>query len=59
VTENGQGTVYDAKSGYTDTVFLGDLAQTNADVKKVYKQLAYEWINKKHGTDYNDRSYVF
>ena len=59
MTEDGQGTVYDAKSGYTDTVFLGDLAQTNADVKKVYKQLAYEWINKKHGTDYNDRSYVF
>lgn len=59
MTEDGQGTVYDAKSGYTDTVFLGDLAQTNADVKKVYKQLAYEWINKKYGTDYNDRSYVF
>ena len=59
MTEDGQGTVYDAKSGYTDTVFLGDLAQTNADVKKVYKKLAYEWINKKHGTDYNDRSYVF
>lgn len=59
VTNNGQGTVYDPKSGYTDTVFLGDLAGSNAEIKDVYKQLAYKYANDKYGTKYEDRPDVF
>lgn len=59
VTDQGQGTVYDPKSGYTNTVFLGDIAGKNAEIKDVYKQLAYKYLNNKYGTTYEDRSYVF
>lgn len=59
VTDNGQGTVYDPKSGYTDTVFLGDLAGSNAEIKDVYRQLAYKYANNKYGTKYEDRPDVF
>lgn len=59
VTDSGQGTVYDPKSGYTDTVFLGDLAGTNDEVKDIYKQIAYKYINNKYGTNYNDRPDIF
>lgn len=59
VTDQGQGTVYDPKSGYTNTVFLGDLAGKNAEIKDVYKQLAYKYLNNKYGTTYENRSYVF
>ena len=55
VTDNGQGTVYDPRSGYTDTVFLGDLAGSNAEIKNIYKQLAYKYANNKYGTKYEDR----
>lgn len=59
VTDQGQGTIYDPKSGYTNTVFLGDVAGKNAEIKDVYKQLAYKYLNNKYGTTYEDRSYVF
>lgn len=59
VTDQGQGTVYDPKSGYTNTVFLGDITDKNAEIKDVYKQLAYKYLNNKYGTTYEDRSYVF
>lgn len=59
VTDQGQGTVYDPKSGYTNTVFLGDIAGKNSEIKDIYKQLAYKYINNKYGTTYEDRSYVF
>lgn len=59
VTDQGQGTVYDPKSGYTNTVFLGDIAGKNSEIKDVYKQLAYKYLNNKYGTTYEDRSYVF
>lgn len=59
ISENGQGTVYDPKSGYTNTVFLGDLAGSNDEIKSIYKQLAYKYLNSKYGTDYDDRKYVF
>lgn len=59
VTDNGQGTVYDPRSGYTDTVFLGDLAGSNAEIKDIYKQLAYKYANNKYGTKYEDRPNVF
>lgn len=58
VTDQGQGTVYDPKSGYTNTVFLGDIAGKNSEIKDVYKQLAYKYLNNKYGTTYEDRSYV-
>lgn len=59
VTDSGQGTVYNPKNGYTDTVFLGDLAGLNADIKNIYRQLAYKYANAKHGTKYEDRPDVF
>lgn len=59
VTDNGQGTVYNPESGYTDTVFLGDFAGTNEQVKDIYKQLAYKYSNNKYGTKYEDRPDVF
>lgn len=59
VTDNGQGTVYDPTSGYTDTVFLGDLAGGNEEIKNVYKQLAYKYANDKYGTKYEDRPDIF
>lgn len=59
VTDSGQGTIYNPKSGYTDTVFLGDLAGSNADIKNIYRQLAYKYANAQHGTNYEDRPDVF
>ena len=59
VTDDGQGTVYNPKSGYTDTIFLGDFAGNNAAIKDIYKQLAYKYINGKYGTSYEDRPDVF
>ena len=55
VTDNGQGTVYDPKTGYTNTVFLGDLAGNNSEVQHIYRQLAYKYANNKYGTKYEDR----
>ena len=59
VTNNGQGTVYNPSSGYTDTVFLGDLAGSNSEIKDIYKQLAYKYANDKYGTTYDDRPDIF
>jgi hypothetical protein len=59
VTDDGQGTVYNPTSGYTDTIFLGDFALNNAAIKDIYKQLAYKYINNKYGTSYEDRPDVF
>lgn len=59
VTDDGQGTVYNPKSGYTDTIFLGDFAVNNAEIKDIYKRLAYKYINGKYGTKYEDRPDVF
>lgn len=59
VTDDGQGTIYNPKSGYTDTIFLGDFAANNAEIKNIYKQLAYKYINGKYGTTYEDRPDVF
>jgi hypothetical protein len=59
VTDDGQGTVYNPTSGYTDTIFLGDFAGNNAAIKDIYKQLAYKYINSKYGTNYEDRPDVF
>lgn len=55
VTDNGQGTVYDPNTGYTNTVFLGDLAGNNAEIHNIYRQLAYKYANNKYGTKYEDR----
>ena len=59
VTESGLGTIYDPKSGYTTTIFLGDYANSNDQVKKLYEQLGYDYINKKYNTNYNNRPDVF
>ena len=59
ITDDGQGTVYNPTSGYTDTIFLGDFAGNNAEIKDIYKQLAYKYINGKYGTSYEDRPDVF
>lgn len=60
VNDDGQGIVYDPQNGYTATVFLGDLASKNSEIKDIYKQLAYKYINQKHGTNYTgSRNYVF
>lgn len=59
VTDDGQGIVYNPKSGYTDRIFLGDFANSNPTIKDIYKQLAYKYINQKYGTQYEDRPDVF
>lgn len=59
VTDDGQGTVYNPTSGYTDTIFLGDFAGNNEAIKDIYKQLAYKYINGKYKTNYEDRPDVF
>lgn len=59
VTDDGQGTVYNPKSGYTDTIFLGDFAGNNEEIKNIYRQLAYKYANGKFGTSYEDRPDVF
>lgn len=59
VTETGQGSTYNPKTGYVKSVFLGDLASSNDAIKKLYKQLGYNYLNKKYGTNYEDRTYVF
>lgn len=58
VTDNGQGTVYDPNTGYTNTVFLGDLAGNNSEILNIYRQLAYKYANSKYGTKYEDRPNV-
>ena len=55
VTDDGQGTVYNPQSGYTDTIFLGDFAANNAELKDIYKKLAYKYANAKYGTSYEDK----
>ena len=59
VTDDGQGTVYNPTSGYTDTIFLGDFAGNNEEIKNIYRQLAYKYANGKFGTSYEDRPDVF
>ena len=59
MTDSGQGTVYDPKSGYTNTVFLGDVADRHDEIKRAYQDIAYRHINNKYGTSYEDRRYVF
>ena len=59
MTDSGQGTVYDPKSGYTNTVFLGDVADRHEEIKRAYQDIAYKHINNKYGTSYEDRRYVF
>ena len=59
INNNAQGTIYDPKSGYLDNIFLGKYAKTNEQIKSIYKDLAYRYINKLHGTNYNNRDYVF
>lgn len=59
VTDSGLGTIYDPKSGYTTTIFLGDYANSNDQVKRLYEQLGYDYINKKYNTNYNNRPDVF
>lgn len=59
VNTDGQGMVYNPKNGYTGHVFLGDLATKHEDIRNEYKRLAYDYINKQHGTDYSSRQYVF
>jgi hypothetical protein len=38
---------------------LGDLASKHEDIRNEYKRLAYDYINKQHGTNYSSRQYVF
>jgi hypothetical protein len=59
MTDSGQGTVYDPKSGYTNTVFLGDVADRHEEIKRAYQDIAYKHINNKYGTSYKNRRYVF
>lgn len=59
MTDSGQGTVYDPKSGYTNTVFLGDVADRHEEIKRAYQDIAYKHINNKYGTSYEGRRYVF
>lgn len=59
ITDSGQGTVYDPSSGYTSSVFLGDIATQNEEIANAYRDLAHRYINQKYGTDYNTRQYVF
>ena len=59
ISSDGQGIIYNPKSGYTSTVFLGDIAKTNEAVRNEYRKLAYDYINNKYGTNYSTRSYVF
>lgn len=59
ITDNGQGTVYNPNSGYMDTVFLGDIADRNADIMEAYKNLAYKYANNKYNTNYENKRYHF
>lgn len=59
ITDDGQGTVYNPNTGYTNTIFLGDVANQNEEIKNIYKKLAYKYANNKYGTKYEDREYVF
>lgn len=59
ITDSGQGTVYNPNSGYMDTVFLGDIADRNADIMNVYKNLAYKYANNKYNTNYENKRYLF
>ncbi len=58
ITSNGLGTVYEPKSGYLSTIFLGEYAN-NSEIKNIYEQLGYDYINKTHGTKYDKRPDVF
>ena len=59
VSDDGQGIIYDPRSGYTNTIFLGDVAGKNERIKNIYRNLAYKYINSKYNTNYSDRQYVF
>lgn len=59
ISDSGQGYTYNPTTGYVESVFIGDLAANNDDIKKEYKRLAYKWLNANHGTNYEDRTYVF
>ena len=58
VTGTGQGTIYNPQTGYTGSVFLGDLATSNEAIKNEYRRLANEYIKGKYNVDYTDRTYV-
>jgi hypothetical protein len=62
ITDDGQGTVYDPRNGFVDTVFLGDWALKNDQIREIYKQLSYKYLNNKYknqGIEYKDDTYVF
>lgn len=62
ITDDGQGTIYDPRNGFVDTVFLGDWALKNDKIREIYKQLAYKYLNNKYknqGIEYKDDAYVF
>ena len=59
ITDSGQGTVYNPKSGYMNTVFLGDIADRNEDIMNAYKNLAYKYANNKYNTNYENKRYLF
>ena len=62
ITDDGQGTIYDPRNGFVDTVFLGDWALKNDKIREIYRQLAYKYLNTKYknqGIEYKDDAYVF
>lgn len=62
ITDDGQGTIYDPRNGFVDTIFLGDWALKNDKIRDIYRQLAYKYLNNKYknqGIEYKDDAYVF
>lgn len=58
VNEMGQAYIYNPNSRYVQRVHISDYANQNANIKREYENLLYNYINKTHGTDYDTRTYV-
>lgn len=58
INDMGEGYVYDPVSKYFQKRHISEFANQNANVKKAYEDLLYDYINKTYGTNYDNRTYV-
>lgn len=58
INDIGEGYVYDPKSKYFQKRHISEFANQNANIKKAYEDLLYNYINKTYGTNYDNRTYV-
>lgn len=58
INDKGEGYVYDPSSRYLQKRHISEFANQNPNIKKVYENLLYDYINQKYGTNYDNRTYI-